>query len=47
MMADFDDAIYAEGEEGDAVSTTSLDITTPDPVIIRGAGTTTLYVFFC
>ena len=43
-MDGFDaDVIYSENDEIDRASTqSSLSITVPDPVIVRGAGTTTL-----
>lgn len=43
-MDEFDaDVIYTESDEIERLSTTqSIDITIHDPVIVRGAGTTTL-----
>lgn len=40
-MADFD-AIYTESDEIDTVSNATVEVITPDPVVIRGAGSTTL-----
>ena len=40
-MAEFD-AIYVEGDDTETISTITIDIVTPDPVVIRGAGSTTL-----
>ena len=47
IMDEFDaDVIYTESDEIERLSTTQslVDITVPDPVIVRGAGTTTLWV---
>ena len=45
ILDEFDaDVIYTESDEIERLSTTQslVDITVPDPVIVRGAGTTTL-----
>ncbi|XP_067948865.1 cysteine-rich hydrophobic domain-containing protein 2-like [Watersipora subatra] len=48
-MADFNhlDTIYSAADEANAIecasSTSSIEVLTPDPVIIRGAGSTTLF----
>jgi len=40
-MADFD-VIYSEGDEIDRISEEDVEIFVPEPIIIRGAGSTTL-----
>lgn len=43
-MADFDDAIYSEQDEEDALNTSFPPPPVPDPVVIRGAGNVTVLV---
>ncbi|CAD5119408.1 DgyrCDS8023 [Dimorphilus gyrociliatus] len=42
-MADFDDAIYSEQDEEDALNTSFPPPPVPDPVVIRGAGNVTVF----
>ena len=43
-MADFDE-IYEEEDDDDNYAEESFTVSVPDPVVVRGAGNVTMYIY--